>query len=210
MVASQVSEMTCSLCANRLYARGWCKNHYARWHRTGDPHGVNRPPGLSMMEAFRWYMPGDPPESGCWEWSGGAFHVDGYGLIGHQGKLWRAHVMAYELFCGSVPDGQLVRHTCDNPPCVQPRHLLAGTCLDNMRDKVDRGRQPRGEQAPKAKLVADQVLEIRQFYSAGITQPELARTYGISQASISAIIRRVSWKHLGQDSPEMSLSLPSG
>lgn len=172
---------------------------------------TNRPPNLPMMEVFRWYMPGEPPPSGCWEWSGGSFHTDGYGLVGHQGKLWRAHVMAYELFHGPVPEGQQVRHTCDNPPCVHPYHLLVGSTLDNMRDKVARGRQVKGERAPKAKLTAPQVLEIRQSYASGVNQVQLASIYGITQASVSAIVLRKSWKHITQGQvPKVSIFAPSG
>ena len=195
--------MTCSLadCSSPSYARGWCKKHYARYLRNGDPElTVNRPPGMSAEDVFRWYMPGEPPEQDCWLWAGGSFHTDGYGLVSLGGKMARAHVLAYELFVGKIPDGHQIRHQCDNPPCVHPRHLLTGTALDNQRDKVSRNRQVRGERAPKAKLTAEQVVCVRSAHAQGVTQAELAREYDLSQASISEITRQESWKHISSTS----------
>lgn len=184
-------------CEKLSEKRGWCNNHYQKWRRCGDPAGVNRSPNLPMLDAFRHYMPDDPPESGCWEWSGRAFHEFGYGLIQHAGKLWRTHCMSYELFNGPTA-GKQVRHTCDNPPCVQPKHLVLGTQLDNMRDKVARGRQPNGNQIHTSKLSRQEIIEIRRRYAVGdITQHELANTYNISQHAIGAITRHMSWKHVG-------------
>lgn len=54
----------------------------------------------------------------------------------------RAHRVAYWLTTGEWPADHVVRHTCDNPPCVNPAHLLLGTHSDNTQDKMDRGRQP--------------------------------------------------------------------
>jgi hypothetical protein len=52
------------------------------------------------------------------------------------------HRMAFEQAWGiTIPDGMLVRHTCDNSGCLNPLHLQLGTQVDNMRDMVQRGRQ---------------------------------------------------------------------
>jgi len=77
--------------------------------------------------------------SGCWEWTGWTAH--GYGYFRHDdGRDWRAPRASYELFVGPIPEGMNVLHHCDNPPCVRPDHLYAGTSSDNMRDCVVRGR----------------------------------------------------------------------
>ena len=63
---------------------------------------------------------------------------DGYGNFGAGGS--NAHKFSYLTFVGDVPEGMCIRHTCDNPPCVLPAHLVVGTHQENMRDMVERGR----------------------------------------------------------------------
>ncbi len=70
----------------------------------------------------------------CWEWNGSR-NEDGYGIVKRDGKLRKAHRLAYELAWGPIPDGLLIRHRCDNPPCCRPTHLIPGTKLDNARDR---------------------------------------------------------------------------
>lgn len=75
----------------------------------------------------------------CLVWQG-ATDTHGYGQIAIQGKPRRVHVVAYEISHGLVPDGLMVRHTCDNPPCWRIDHLVTGTAADNSQDAVERGR----------------------------------------------------------------------
>ena len=81
----------------------------------------------------------DATPSGCWEWTGYRSH-DGYGQFTLFGKGWRAHRASHVLFIGEIPDGYFVLHSCDNPPCVNPAHLRAGTPKENVQDMVERGR----------------------------------------------------------------------
>jgi hypothetical protein len=78
-------------------------------------------------------------ESGCWLWSG-SLGTGGYGLCGHQKRVKRSHRIAWELTHGPIPDGMVVCHRCDNPPCCNPAHLFLGTLADNVRDMVAKGR----------------------------------------------------------------------
>lgn len=76
---------------------------------------------------------------GCWEWTGTRVEF-GYGQIIRDGRRLRAHRVAYEIAYGPIPDGLVVRHKCDNPPCVRPDHLELGTRADNNQDRENRGR----------------------------------------------------------------------
>lgn len=79
--------------------------------------------------------------TGCWEWKRATNNI-GYGMFRiKQGLMRTAHRVSYELFKGPIPKGMVVCHTCDNPKCVNPDHLWAGTMLDNIRDMDQKGRR---------------------------------------------------------------------
>jgi hypothetical protein len=87
-------------------------------------------------------MSGGP--DACWPWRG-ALNSFGYGNVGEDGFTLTASRVAYELTYGFIPPGEgyhgnVVRHTCDNPPCCNPRHLVLGTQADNNRDRDARRR----------------------------------------------------------------------
>ena len=77
---------------------------------------------------------------GCWWWTGAA-GAGGYGHIRNQGAVLRAHRVSFRLYVGELQQGQHVLHSCDNPLCVNPAHLRAGTHQDNMDDMYSRGRR---------------------------------------------------------------------
>jgi hypothetical protein len=91
-----------------------------------------------MSFRFLGVVPQTTP-SGCWEWPG-ARDRDGYGVKTVNGRQWRVNRLALETVGVDIDHG-LVLHHCDNPPCFRPSHLRVGTLLDNMADKVARGRQ---------------------------------------------------------------------
>ena len=78
-------------------------------------------------------------ENRCWNWRFGR-GVGDYGSIYYDHKTQSAHRVVYELFKGPIPDGLLVCHTCDNPPCINPDHLWVGTYHDNLMDAMNKGR----------------------------------------------------------------------
>ena len=75
----------------------------------------------------------------CQPWTG-TIGGNGYGKIKRKGKQLAAHRVAWEKVHGPIPDGLFVLHRCDNPPCVNVDHLFLGTQLDNMRDRLQKGR----------------------------------------------------------------------
>ena len=135
----------------------------------------------------------------------GCRNAGGYGEIGihaiepsdnpttHRKAL--AHRVAWWLKYGVWPTG-ILRHTCDNPPCVKIAHLRDGTHKDNIDDKVAKGRQDRGEQIASSKLTDEQVLEIRQLCTTRTGLKEIAEAYGVELMTISAIKEGRTWKHL--------------
>lgn len=150
----------------------------------------------------------------CWIWTGG-LSEDGYGLfsiwIDSKDKKIRAHRASYMLNIGDIPDGMLVLHECDNPPCVNPNHLFLGTHKDNSDDKVAKGRQLKGEAMqlalkdkvlvgsnhPNSKLNEDQVREIKLMLSRGMAKRQIARMIGIDKSVIISISQGRAWKHVG-------------
>ncbi len=82
----------------------------------------------------------------CIECTVKARDKNGYGKL-RRGKKWMlAHRQAWIDAHGPIPEGMLVLHKCDNPPCVNVNHLYLGTNKDNSRDMYDRGRAvPRGK-----------------------------------------------------------------
>ena len=81
----------------------------------------------------------------CWEWTG-CKNEDGYGLVTYRGELTSTHRISWRIHFGCIPEDKKVLHTCDNPACVNPKHLWLGTQLDNVRDCISKGRfRPRGK-----------------------------------------------------------------
>jgi predicted DNA-binding protein (UPF0251 family) len=162
---------------------------------------------------------GRKQSNGCIPWTGYT-NPSGYGELGSGGQAGRkvgASRVSYELFVGPIPDGMMVCHHCDNPTCIFPVHLFIGTGSDNMADMVAKGRarkrtpgsrrylqelRPaedkvlRGEKSPCAKLTAEKVLAIRAAISAGESQSQIARQFGVVQQTISAVVTRARWNHV--------------
>lgn len=137
-------------------------------------------------------------DNGCIEWTGWA--PGGYGRIRWKDKRVAVHRVIYEMNFGPIGD-LCVCHTCDNPRCVNPDHLFAGTRADNNADKTRKGRQAkgpghgvRGEKSHFAKLTPEQVKSIRSMR--GIPQHRIATKFGVSQPQISNIMSNKRWSHI--------------
>lgn len=161
--------------------------------------GARRPKGLSLHEAFAFYAPTELDPQLCWAWPLSKTKK-GYGQLTHEGRPHLAHRVSWEIANNrtATPD-QKVRHTCDNPPCVNPRHLILGTSLDNSRDMVERGRSSFGERNGRSKLTEDTVIEIRRLRSEGLFYIEISRLLKIPKVTVWYAVNR--WSHLNEIGP---------
>lgn len=176
-------------------SRQLCRPHYKRWHRHGDPEGgISSYRGDSLEDRLR---NGTAWDGSCLVWRG-ARNETGYGLMAVQGRTKTVHRLAYETWVGPIPEGHVVRHKCDNPPCINPEHLETGTHVDNMNDMVTRNRTNprRGESVGTSRFTEDDIRNIRSLYKVGVTQVEIGKMYQTHQGTISAIVLRKSWKHV--------------
>ena len=122
--------------------RGWCRLHYDRFLRHGDPSiNLRRPVRtLDDLLARCEERPCPRPElSPCLVWTGYR-HRNGHGEIRTRAKTWQAHRLAYVLAFGGFMDSLQVNHRCDVPACCNPAHLLLGTQRENVHDAMRRGR----------------------------------------------------------------------
>lgn len=126
---------------------------------------------------------------------------DGYGIlvIGNrrQGKkMVRANRLAWALHNGADPVGKVVMHTCDNPSCLNPEHLVLGTTKQNVADKYAKGRNVDlfGELNGMAKLTTQDILRIRESYACGVKQVTLCKEYGLASSHMSRICNNKSWR----------------
>ena len=147
----------------------------------------------------------------CWIWTASK-DKDGYGSFWRvSDPSGRAHRYSWELHFGTIPNGMLICHECDNPACVRPDHLFLGSALANNSDRANKGRSAtgdrngsrarperlkRGSENAAAKLTEADVREIRSLCASKLRQIEIARRYAISRSLIGAIKRRGVWQHL--------------
>lgn len=132
----------------------------------------------------------------CWEWKGATYNKKGYGCFWGKGGPVAAHRLSYELHHGPIPDGLHVLHTCDNPACVNPLHIYAGTNLENVQDAVRRRRHPVGEDAPRARFTNADIVAMHRLHAEGKSGRWIARKYQTSPGHVNRILRGIVWGHL--------------
>lgn len=132
---------------------------------------------------------------GCWLWTGtrnkqgrGSLYAE---IPGERGPRVVASRYSWFLHNGSIPNGLLVLHKCDNPPCVRPDHLELGTYSKNSIDAYARGlSKPRrlfGESNPHATLTNAERSEILSLRRAGGSVTVIARKFGINRNTVYKI-----------------------
>jgi len=134
----------------------------------------------------------------CWLWTAGTTRR-GYGVFHpRHGETIGAHRWSLSQSLGrDLASSEFACHTCDNPACVRPAHLFAGSHDDNMADMRSKGRSSRGSRRPGARLTAASVLSIREAAAAGVPSRELAAAHGVVESNVCMIIRGKRWAHVG-------------
>lgn len=179
-------------CGAPHYAKGYCRNHYRKWKRSGDPHGMKAANG----EPIEWLRANVSYNSHeCLIWPFGA-NDRGYGQVRDGETMKPAHRVMCELKHGPPPTPKhQSAHSCGNGHggCCSPVHVRWATRIENEADKISHGTDSRGERHGHAKLSEADVLAIRSVENAN---SELATSFGVSVGHIGKIKRNVLWRHL--------------
>lgn len=157
-------------------------------------------PALSAEDRFRFWANvaiGKPNE--CWIWQAGC--LKGYGRFGLCSSTYRANRIVAFLTYGPPPKGLIARHTCDNPSCCNPFHILWDTQKANIQDLVKKQRhwlqknpeRMNGTAHPRAVLTDEIVRQIRRL--AGTPAKAVAIKLGIHLHNVDDV-RRGRWSHV--------------
>lgn len=157
--------------------------------------GIRASSLLTPWEKVEWHG-WDITAAGCWEFRGAAGTDQGYRTLSIGGRSQLVHRVSFEQNVRPLQPGEIVMHSCDNPPCINPAHLSAAAGRgENNADRAAKGRSAyvRGESASWHKLTWEKADDIRRRAAAGEGQKELAAEFGVSQVRISQIIRGKAW-----------------
>ena len=141
-----------------------------------------------IIKIFEWVN----TNKGCWSVINRFRRDEGYITVGYKGKRYNAHRLIYISLNGEIPSGMVIRHTCDNPACINPEHLLMGTKQDNSSDMVLRMRQSdwKDRKGRRAKLTKDQARDIK---CSSKSSYELCKLYPVTDVQIRRIKNGTRW-----------------
>lgn len=126
-------------------------------------------------------------DNDCWLSDRCANSPMGYSNLSYNNVRRYQHVITWEMHNAQpVPDGMVVMHTCDNPRCFNPNHLIIGTQQENVDDAVSKGRHG----CRPLSLSEDDVNEIRKLQSQGISNNDLMSMFGVSESTFYRALKR--------------------
>jgi 5S rRNA maturation endonuclease (ribonuclease M5) len=137
--------------------------------------------------------------NGCWICTSHQFDKDGYPRLVRDKKKVMASRYVFELYKEQIDKGNVILHSCDNPNCINPKHLSQGTHKQNSEDRNNKKRQAYGVRNGNVKLTEEKVLEIKALLANKVNQKEIARIYDVSHVLIEKISQGKLWKHVKID-----------
>jgi hypothetical protein len=176
----------CRFCENKVIGRGMCRTHYQQHWKAGTLNLFDVDKAPLKERILQKIM---VQEDGCWAWTG-QLNWAGYPLVWKNGKAVKAHREMYRLAKGELPDDLVICHSCDNPACVNPDHLFAGTRYDNNNDAKRKNRNQHGESHWRAKLTYE---DIQKILADTRSQSNIAKEYGVDPSHISRIKSGEVW-----------------
>jgi hypothetical protein len=108
-------------------------------------------------------------------------------------QMIRAHRLSYFLAHGTLELDRYVLHGCDEPSCVNPRHLFLGTAADNSADMVQKGRNS------NRKLSVEDVRAIRADHAAGVSLRVLATRHAVATSTVWHVTSHRTWRHVHEE-----------
>ena len=163
----------------------------------------DKPRNNKVVEDDRWKLAWGrmqsrilPSSDGCHIWTGGGLSHNGYGRFALNTKRHMpqervpVHRIAYVINKGNIPEGYQVCHKCDNKLCVNPEHLFLGTPQENIKDKVNKGRQAKGEKIHSSKLTEKDVIFIRK---SNLDKWVLAAKFNVTERTIRDVKAERTW-----------------
>lgn len=150
--------------------------------------------GMTALDRFEEKVVRIPFDT-CWWWIGSR-NPDGYGSFWFEEKIVRAHQVSYRMFVGEITPGLKVLHSCDEPSCVNPRHLRLGTQKENVQDAIKRGRWPMGLNKHNAKLSPEDAAQIKKLRRQGMKYDDLCEKFGVTHGAIQGVLRGASYAYV--------------
>jgi hypothetical protein len=185
-------------CQSKVVGWGYCQKHYRRFMKYGSPDGTKYT--QEPMEVRFWRFVDKRAEDECWPWIGNT-NPKGYGQFSVGKKAQGsegAHRTSWKIHNNQdIPSKMHIMHLCDNPICVNPKHLRLGTAKENTHDMIQKGRKrtvaPKGDLNGKAILDEEKVRLIRE---SKLNHAELGRQLGVSPNCIRGVRIGRTWSHI--------------